>query len=65
MLCSVVVGYQCFGGCCYLHFQGEVQSSEALVSYHNTSQCCNPKDVGLNLHHHENLKYRKFKSSPF
>jgi hypothetical protein len=42
--CSVVVGYQCFGGLCCLHFQDEVltlkmeaaKSSETAITYHNT-----------------------------
>jgi hypothetical protein len=42
MLCSVEVGYQCFGGlhCLPLHFNLKMEaarSSETLVSYHNTS----------------------------
>jgi hypothetical protein len=27
MPCSVAVGYQCFGGSCCLHFQGEVHGT--------------------------------------
>jgi hypothetical protein len=27
MLCSVAVGYQCFGGPCCLHLQGEVHGA--------------------------------------
>jgi hypothetical protein len=34
--CSVVVGYQRFGGPCCLHLQGEV------ISYHNAARCHNP-----------------------
>jgi hypothetical protein len=44
MPCSIAVGYKLFGGPCCLHLHGEVtgmkaaQSSETLVSYHNTTQ---------------------------
>jgi hypothetical protein len=27
-LCSVLVGYQCFGGPCYLHLQDEVNGAK-------------------------------------
>jgi hypothetical protein len=59
MLCSVVVGYQCFRGSCCLHVQGEVKmeavrTSETLVSYCNTTKHCNPEYLNLligALHH--------------
>jgi hypothetical protein len=41
--CSVVVGYQRFGG---LRMKVEVeQSSEMLISYYSTTRCQNPQDV--------------------
>jgi len=57
--CSVVVGYQPFRGLCCLHFRVKMeaaQTSETLVSNHNTISCDNPEDDDLNLHHHESLK---------
>jgi len=47
MLCSVVVGYRCFGGAC---------SSELLVSYYDTMWPQNPQDLILCHHSHESLK---------
>jgi len=46
---SDMVGYQCFRGLCYFHFQGE------LLSYPSTTWCHNPEDNDMNLCH-ENLK---------
>jgi len=43
MPCSIVVGYQRFGGPCCLHLQGEV-TSETLVSQHNTTRRHHPED---------------------
>jgi hypothetical protein len=45
--CSVVAGYQRFGGPCCLHLQDEVkletvQISETMVSNHNTKRRHNP-----------------------
>jgi hypothetical protein len=38
MLCSVVVGYEHFGGPCYLHLQhGNNMVLQKLVSFHNTT----------------------------
>jgi len=39
--CSVVLGYQRFGGPCCLHLQ---RTSETLVSYHNIIWRHNPED---------------------
>jgi len=47
--CSVAIGYQRFGGTCYLHLQGEVK---------NATQLHNPEDLDMNLRRRENLKYR-------
>jgi len=38
MLCSVVVGYQCFRGPCCLQ-------CEMMVSYHNTTWHCSPEEL--------------------
>jgi hypothetical protein len=58
--CSVAVGYQHFGGPCYLyHFTLKMEaarSSEILASYCNTTWHHNPEDLDLNLHHFGNLK---------
>jgi hypothetical protein len=32
-----------------------VQSSEMLASYYITTQCHNPEDCNLNLHHHDTI----------
>jgi hypothetical protein len=53
--CSVVVGYQRFGGPCCLHLQGEVtmeaaEYSETLTSY-ITTQRYNSQDHVLGLRH--------------
>jgi hypothetical protein len=59
--CGVVVGYQCFGGPCFLHLQGEVKKEAAwtseTLSYHNSTWCHNnPEELNLNLHKCENLR---------
>jgi len=53
MLCSVVVGYQHFGGPCCLHLQGET-----LIPQQNTS-VSNPKDLDLNWKTSENKDQQK------
>jgi len=58
--CSNAVGYQRFGGPCYLHLQGEAsRSSKTLVSYSSTTQRRIPEDLDLKLHRSGNLKSRK------
>jgi len=52
--CSVVTGYQCFGGSCYFHLHftlkmEAVKSSDTLVSHRNAICRHNPED--LDLHH--------------
>jgi len=47
-LCSVVVGYQHFGGPCYLSEDGTVPS-ETLVAYHITTQHHNAEDFDLDF----------------
>jgi hypothetical protein len=61
ILCSDVVGYQCFRGSCWgggIHFTLQMEaawSSETLVSY-IIIWCHNTKNHDVNLHCHENLK---------
>jgi hypothetical protein len=43
--CSVVVGYQRFGGPCYFHLHTEDGSN--MTSYHITAQCHNPEDYNM------------------
>jgi len=54
MPCSVAVAYQHFRGPGCLHLQKveAARFSETLVSYRNSMQHHNPKDLDLNLHHH-------------
>jgi hypothetical protein len=52
--CSVLVGYQRFGGPLCLHLQGEVKieairSSEALVSCSSITRSQNPEDLDFSL----------------
>jgi len=50
MPCSIVVGYQRFGGPCCLLLQGEMKAvwtSETLVSYPNTIRHHNPEELDL------------------
>jgi hypothetical protein len=49
--CSIVVGYQSFGGPCCFHLEGE---PESLVSYRNTTRRQNPEDLDLQ----DKLAYR-------
>jgi hypothetical protein len=44
--CSVVVGYQCFGGPCCLHLKCEVKM---VVSYHNITRRHSAEDFDLRL----------------
>jgi len=48
ILCSMVVVYQHFRGPYCLHLQGEAQTSEMLVYYHNSTWHDNPEDLNLN-----------------
>jgi hypothetical protein len=53
--CNVAVGYQCFGGSCCFHLEGEVEavgSPEMFLSYHVTTYHDNPEDLNFKL-----LKY--------
>jgi len=46
--------------CLHLHFIVKMEAawnSETLLSYRNTTRRHNPKELDLNLHRHENLKY--------
>jgi len=53
-LCSVTVGYQCFGAPFYFHLQGEA-----------TTWCYKPGVLNSNLHCHENLKSHTKNRCPF
>jgi hypothetical protein len=55
-----VVGYQHFGGFCFLHLQGET-----LVSYHDTAGRHNPEDLDLIFHRRESLKSSNVEDSEF
>jgi len=56
MPCSVVVGYQHFGGLCCLHLQGKVNGARKVVQmevaslYENTTWRHNPGDLDFNSH---------------
>jgi len=43
--CSVVVGYQHFGGQCYTLKMATALTSETLMSYHNTRRRHSPEDL--------------------
>jgi len=47
--CNDVVGYQCFGGPCCLHLQGEV-NIEIMVSYCITTCYCIPEGHNMKGH---------------
>jgi hypothetical protein len=53
---SVVVRYQHFRVPCYLLKLEAAWSSKTLVLYCNTMWHHNPEEIGLYLHHHEDLK---------
>jgi len=53
--CSVVVGYQRFGGPCCLHLQ-----CETLVSYHNITRRHNPEEFDqIRTNSEERMKRKK------
>jgi len=51
MLCSIVVGYQCFRSLCSLHLQGEILLSSCTPAQHYNTE------LNLNLHCCENIKF--------
>jgi hypothetical protein len=51
-----MIGYQHFGGLCCLKMEAALLS-KMLVSYHITTQYCNPEDQNMILHCCENLEY--------
>jgi hypothetical protein len=53
--CSGGVGYQCFGGPCCIHLQGEVKTGSKVPNC-NTTWHHNPEDSDLNLYCCKNLK---------
>jgi hypothetical protein len=57
--CSVVAGYQRFGGPCCLHLQGVVKIETTWISetvfHHIATRRHNPEDVDLNLHRRKTL----------
>jgi hypothetical protein len=58
--CSVVVGYQRFGGPCCHHLQAG-RSAETLVSY-ITPRCHNSEDFDAKIRRRKNLKSRNMSS---
>jgi len=58
MPCSVVVGYQHFGGPYCFHLQGEAaRISDTLFSFRNTTRRHNPETLDLNLHRRGNSNF--------
>jgi len=61
MPCSVVVGYQRFGGPRCLHLQGKLRQRGLLKlwhPYHNATHRHNPEDLDLKHHRRESLKFQ-------